>query len=251
MGICIAYTGKLREPALVPELMRDLQVKAEAIGWPCKTMSELVAEGLVSCSGLDGITLYPHRACEPLHFHFDREGTLINHDYYTLLGDTEKARMMRQALAESAALTRRLVGGSQGKDGRPGRVQGGGSGLRASLGVPGMPEAPGQAFFEQGTRYNWTKTQLAGAKVHAAVCAILHLVKQRYAPELEVTDDTGYFADEDYEKLEAQLAHTDYLRSLTAQAVEAAAASATGPMTLDAFVDRINEELAEARNKLH
>ena len=52
MGICIAYTGKLREPALVPEFIRDLKAKAQAVGWPCKTMDELVAEELVTCSGL-------------------------------------------------------------------------------------------------------------------------------------------------------------------------------------------------------
>jgi hypothetical protein len=251
MGICIAYTGKLREPALVPEFVRDLKAKAEAVGWPCKTMDELVAEGLVTCAGLEGITLYPHRECEPLHFHFDREGTFVNHTYYTLLGDTEKAAMMRQALAESAALMRRLTEGSQDKAGRRDQAKGGGSGLHVSIGVPGLPEAPGKAFFEEGLRYNWTKTQFAGAKVHAAVCAILHLVKQRYAPELEVKDDSGYFADEDDAKLEAQLAYADYLTSVASQAVAAAAAPGAGPMTLEAFVDRINEELAEAKNKLH
>jgi hypothetical protein len=28
------------------------------------------------------------------------------------------------------------------------------------------------------------------------VCALLHYVKQRYAPELEVMGDSGYFVDE-------------------------------------------------------
>jgi hypothetical protein len=247
MGICVAYMGKLHDPALVPELVSDLKAKAEAVGWPSKTMTELVADGSVTCSGLEGITLHPHRECEPLHFHFDREGRFVNHFYYTLLGDTEKASMVRQALAESMAFTRKLTGRSQNAAGR-GRSKAG-KAPHVTIGVPDMPEASG-GFFEGGVRYNWTKTQFAGAKVHAAVCALLRHVKQRYAPELEVTDDSGYFVDGDYQKLEAQLAHVDYLVSITSQAAQAAASGA-GPMTLDAFVARINEELAETKNKLH
>lgn len=248
MGICIAYVGKLRAPALVGELVTDLKAKAGAVGWPCKIMAELVAEDLVTCSGLDGITLYPHRACDPLHFHFDREGTFTNHTYYKLLQDPESADMMRRALAESAALTRQLTGGAQANAGR-GEAEPGGLNVRVS--VADMPEDPGTSFFEEGSRYNFTKTQFAGARVHTAVCAILRHVQQRYAPELEIKDDSGYFIDHDYEKLETQLAYTDYMVSITKQAVEAAAASSKGPMTLEAFVDRINAELAEAKSKLH
>lgn len=251
MGISVAYKGTLRDPLLVPELVRDLEAKAKAAGWLCKTMKELVAEGLVSCSGLAGITLYPHRECEPLHFHFDRDGTFINHTYYALLTDTKMAKMMREALMESMALTRELTRGSEKKAGRRSRAQGSDEGLRVSIGVPGMPEAPGMAFFREGSRYNWTKTQCGDPKVHVAVCAILRYVKQRYAPELDVKDDSGYFVDEDYEKLEAQLAYVDRITALASQAIEAATAETGGPMTLDAFVDRINEELAEAKNKLH
>jgi len=127
----------------------------------------------------------------------------------------------------------------------------GGAGPRVSIGVPGLPEAPGVDFFKEGSLYNWTKTQFAGPKVHVAVCAILRYVKERYAPELEVKDDSGYFSEGDYEKLEAQLAYVDRITSLASEAIQAAAASSKGPMTLDAFVDRINEELAEAKNKLH
>jgi hypothetical protein len=246
MGVCIAYQGKLREPALVGELVTDLKAKAEAVGWPSKTMPELVSESLVTCSGLDGITLYPHRECEPVHFHFDREGTFTNHTYYKLLQDPETADMMRRALAESAAFTRQLTQGAQA---RAGRDRAEPEGLHVRIGIPGMPEEPGTNFFEEGSRYNFTKTQFAGARVHTAVCAILRHVKERYAPELEVKDDSGYFIDQDYEKLETQLAYADYLVSLTSQAVEAAASK--GPMTVEAFVDRINAELAEAKSKLH
>ncbi|KYF68234.1 hypothetical protein BE11_12135 [Sorangium cellulosum] len=240
MGISIAYSGKLRDPALVPELVGDLAAKAESAGWLSKTMKELVAEKRVTCSGLEGITLYPHRECEPLHFHFDEEGTFINHYYHALLSNTEMADMMRQALAESAALTRNLARSAQSAPGSGG----------PRIAVPALPEAPGAEFFKQGSRYNWTKTQFAGPKVHVAVCTILRYVKERYAPDLEVKDDSGYFASGDYEKLEAELAYVERLAAITTDAVQAAA-SGKGPMTLDAFVNRINEELAEAKNKLH
>ncbi|WP_437633254.1 hypothetical protein [Sorangium sp. So ce854] len=244
MGISIAYSGKLRDPALVPELVRDLAARAESAGWLCKTMKELVDEKRVTCSGLEGITLYPHRECEPVHFHFDEEGTFTNHYYHALLSNTEMADMMRQALAESAALTRKLTRSTQSAHAEGGR------GGAPRLTVPTMPEAPGAEFFKQGSRYNWTKTQFAGPKVHVAVCAILRYVKERYAPDLEVKDDSGYFETGDYAKLEAELAYIERLASLTTDAIQAAATS-KGPMTLDALVNRINEELAEAKNKLH
>ncbi|XXY54541.1 hypothetical protein WME91_25755 [Sorangium sp. So ce269] len=179
-----------------------------------------------------------------MHFHFDGEGTFINHTYHALLGNTEMADMMRQALAESAALTRNLAGGSRKEAERES-----GGGLRVS--VPQLPEAPGAEFFKQGSRYNWTKTQFAGPKVHVAVCAILRYVQQRYAPELEIKDDSGYFVTGDYEKLEAELAHVERITSLASSAIQAAATSSKGQMSLDAFVERINQELAEARNRLH
>lgn len=245
MGISIAYSGKLRDPALIPELVADLAAKAESAGWLSKTMKELVAEKRVTCSGLEGITLYPHRECEPLHFHFDEEGTFTNHYYHALLHDPEMADMMRQALAESAALTRNLAERAQS----PQTDAGHGGGPRIT--VPTLPEASGVEFFKRGSRYNWTKTQFAGPKVHVAVCAILRYVKERYAPDLQVKDDSGYFTSGDYAKLEAELAYVERLTSITTSAVQAAATSSKGPMTLDEFVNRINEELAEAKNKLH
>jgi hypothetical protein len=242
MGIAIAYRGRLDDPGVVAELVEDLAAKARSAGWLYKTMQELLAEGRVTCAGLEGITLYPHRECEPVHFHFNGEGTFTNHTYHALLSDTKKANMMREALAESAALTRSLT--------RAAREESAGA-QPIRIGVPDLPEAPGADFFKEGSRYNWTKTQFAGPKVHVAVCAILRYVKQRYARDLEIDDDSGYFIDGDYAKLEAQIAYVDRITSLTSQAIGAVAASSTGSMSLDAFVERINKELADADNKLH
>ena len=247
MGICIAYRGKLCEPAIIPDLVSDLKTKAKAVGWPCKTMAQLVAEGQIRCSGLEGITLLPHRACDPVHFHFDADGAFVNHLYYALVHDAEQAAMIRQAIADSNAfvesLTQRSRKQRSRKDARPRR-----GGVQVSVGIAEASADRG-TFFEQGMRYNFTKTQFAGPKVHAAVCAVLRHVQQRYAPELEIKDDSGFFEDGDYEKLESELAQVDHALSLTKQAVETVAAS--GRMTLDTFIARINAELAEAPSKLH
>ena len=248
MGICIAYCGKLREPAVIPDLMSDLKKKAKAVGWPCKTMAELVAEDHIRCSELEGITLFPHRACEPLHFHFDADGWFVNHLFYTLVHDAEEAAVIRQAIADSNAFVERLMQGSRKQSGRKGSRRRRG-GVQVTVGIADTSGDPG-ALFEQGMRYNFTKTQFAGAKVHAAVCAVLRHVQQRYAPKLEIKDDSGFFEDGDYEKLETELAQVDHVLSLTKQAVETVAASGRR-MTLDTFIARINAELAEAPSKLH
>jgi hypothetical protein len=248
MGICIGYRGKLSDPAVTGELVADLQGKARAAGWPSKTMEELLGQGLVTCAGLAGMTVYPHRECEPVHLHFDGDGTFVNHFYVGLLRDEKKAGMMMEALAESIALTRQLGARKQTGVRRPrgARRERGPASVRAAELTP-----PGAEFFKEGTRHNWTKTQFAGPRVHAAVCDLLRHVKARYAPDLEVTDDSEYFADGDYAKLEASFAYIERMVDLTTQAFATVTSGSSAPKTLDGLLDRVNAELAGARDKLH
>jgi hypothetical protein len=254
MGISIAYRGKLRSPDLVPELVADVRARAEAAGWRHKEMAELLADGTVKRAGLTGITVYPHRECEPLRFHFDAEGVFTNHHYHDMLApDSEMARMMREAFAESAALTRTLTS-SKSAGGKKGKKKGkkGAPAGAPRIEVAALPaDAGSPSFMEQGMRYNWTKTQFAGPDVHIAVCDLLRHVKERYAPDLHVKDDSGYFVDGDREKLLGQLAYVDRMVSLTASAFQSAAASKTAPRSLGALLDRVNDELAGAKDKLH
>jgi hypothetical protein len=245
MGISISYMGKLRSPDLVPELVADMRARAEAAGWLYKEMPALLAEGIVKCEGLRGISLYPHKDCEPLRFHLDAEGVFVNHFYQSLLdpGST-MAKMMLETAAESALLTRSLSKSakSAGKKGA--------GGPRVS--VAALPEDfASSSFLEQGRRYNWTKTQHAGPDVHMAVCEVLRHVKERYAPDLEIKDDSGYFEDGDRDKLLGQLAYTDRIASLAADAFQSVAASKAPPTTLGGLLDRVNETLAGAKDKLH
>jgi hypothetical protein len=107
------------------------------------------------------------------------------------------------------------------------------------------------SFIENGRRYNWTKTQHAGADVHIAVCEMSRHVKERYAPDLEVTDDSGYFEDGDRDKLLGQLGYVDRLVSLAGDAFVAAASAKKAPSSIGELLDRANEELGRAKDKLH
>ena len=248
MGISIAYQGKLSSPDLITDLITDLKARAAAAGWICKTMDELVAEGRVEGPGLRGLSLYLHKECEPVRLHVDDEGTFVNHFYHDLLRNEGKARMMMEALAESMTLTRTIAG--KGKKKKKKKAAGGmAPGLRVS--VPDLGAKPSGNFLEQGLRYNWTKTQFAGPEVHVAVCALLRHVKERYAPDLQVTDDTRYFEDGDHAKLQGAFAHLDRVVDLTARAFESAAAGSPGPTTIEGLLDRVNDELAGADDKLH
>jgi hypothetical protein len=248
MGISIAYMGKLSSPSLVPELVADVRARAEAAGWRYQEMAELLAEGRVKCSGLSGISLYPHPECEPVRFHLDAEGVFVNHFYQSLLSpDSEVARMMREALAESAALTRSIAAEGLEKKGKPKKKAGG-----LHLEVAALPaDAGSSSFLEQGRRYNWTKTQFAGPDVHIAVCELLRHVKERYAPDLQIVDDSGYYDHRDRDKLLGQLAYVDRLATTAAEAFQTVTSSKTAPQSLGELLDRVNDEIAGAKDKLH
>src|SRR5579863_3145891 len=128
MGISIAYMGKLRSPAVVPELVADVRARAEAAGWQHREMAELVASGTVKCTDLQGISLYPHKECEPLRLHFDAEGVFVNHFYHAMLTPgSGLSEMMLEALADSISLSRSLAapaGGKTGKRSQPGAPSG-------------------------------------------------------------------------------------------------------------------------------
>lgn len=243
MGISIAYRGKLSSPALIPELLMDLRARSDAAGWRRREMAELIADGTVECPGLSGITLYPHPRCEPLRFHFDAEGVFVNDRYQAWLDpSSEASKMMREALAASGLLTAKLVAGADKKGKK--RKKGGITASPVTL----PDNVLGTSFLEQGRLYNWTKTQFAGPDVHIAICELLRHVKERYAPDLEVTDDGGYFHDRDRENLEAQLGHVDRMIGLTAAAFESAGGTTT---SLGDLLERVNDELSGAKDKLH
>ena len=246
MGITIAYSGKLADPKLVGKFVEDMTEKAKKAGWQFISMEELVAEGRVKSKDLRGITLFPHPECEWLSFHLDAEGVFVNHFYHSMLTNAEHLAMVTEALRESMSLMRVELPAKKSKA----KAKGAGSKAKAKP-APDVPPSISPKFIEEGRRYNWTKTQFAGADVHIAVCALLRYIKQRYAPDLQIDDDSGYFETGDWEKLEGQLAQVERVISITKEAFEGAARSGKSPTSLSGFVDLLNEELASANEKLH
>lgn len=252
MGVCIAYRGKLSSPSLIPELIADLRARAKAAGWPYHEMPELVANGRVSCPGLTGLSVYPHPECEPVRFHFDAEGVFVNHVYQAMLTPGSKAaRAMAEAMSSMIFATPAAAPKKGSKKGAKGPKKGGES-TGPKLVVPTLPPDFGSpSFIDEGRRYNWTKTQFAGPDVHIAVCELLRSVKERYAPDLEILDDSGYYETGDRDKLLGALAYTDRILAATQSAFEAVTTSKRAPKTLDGIIDRVNDELAKERDKMH
>ncbi len=87
--------------------------------------------------------------------------------------------------------------------------------------------------------------------MHIAVCEVLRHVKERYAPDLEIKDDSGYFDDGDRDKLLGQLAQIDRLTSLAKEAFTSASESKKPIRSLGDLLDHVNGELAGAKDKLH
>ena len=225
MGVSIFYSGQLRDPAEIPALVRDLTARAEAAGWPVKAMPQLIAEGVVADHGLEGVTLYPHPECEPLRFHFDAEGRFIDHHFYTLLHDREKA----------VAFVEALQANERAKKARRARDRG----VTIEAVAEAAPEEPAEAIADdEHPCREWcaeacvgvsVKTQFAGAPTHVAACALLRHIKDRYAPDLEVRDDTGFFDHGDLNRLRGELAGVDALLGAFRRAVETAASEGVAP----------------------
>lgn len=166
MGIKVAYYGGISDPELITDLIHDVTVLCEKMGWPIKSVEALEAEGS-SCQGLRGISLQTHPDGEWLHLHTDSEGRFVNYRLWALAQDTEEARAILSTFQED-----RLS--------------------EAELAV--------------GVQCNWVETQNGGCVGHTGVCAVLGCLKASYAPGLMVRDDTGFFENPRFEELERQMA---------------------------------------------
>lgn len=91
MGISIHYRGRINDVAMVITLTDELEDFAQSLGWRTEHWKENLSkprtarirheEGKINITGnipLQGITLFPHKDCEPLSLTFDRNGYLIS-----------------------------------------------------------------------------------------------------------------------------------------------------------------------------
>jgi hypothetical protein len=223
MGITIAYRGKLSDPGRVDEMVHEVQAFASHMGWRTWTVAELVAEGHIKGTALRGITVSVDPECEAVHFHIDDQGRFVNHSYYAYAHDAEARAMFVEAMQNMAAF------------------------MPASAGLPGTGL---DAFLAEGVTYNWTKTQHGGPAAHVQACTVIRFVRDRFAPELEVTDDTGYFEHGRLEELEAQMAQIDQALHLARRAVERISQEG-GSSDLQGLIERLQHYMDEERDMLH
>ena len=88
MSVTIHYRGRLREPARIDELTREISDIAAGMQWPYHLYEEdwdFETAGpearpadlsAVAAGGLKGVHFVPHLQCEPVWFCFDRHGRL-------------------------------------------------------------------------------------------------------------------------------------------------------------------------------
>jgi hypothetical protein len=223
MGITIAYQGKLSDPGRLDEMVRDVQAFAEHMSWRTWTVAELVEQGHFQNTDLRGITVSVDPKCEAVHFHVDDQGRFVNHSYYSYIHDAKQREMLVEAMQHMVGF------------------------LPASTKKPG-PEL--NAFLAEGLTYNWTKTQHGGPAAHVQVCTLIRFVRERFAPDLQVTDDTGYFEHGRLEELSSQMGYIDQALHFAQRAMERISQEG-GSSDIPGLIDKLQRYMNEERDRLH
>ncbi len=181
MGICINYRGRLRNVAELPQLMAELQIACAKLGWVCKLVDERIL----------GVAQRFNIATSETQGAVTTETFQV---YDVPVDDHVRGAIIQPPDCETLTLT----------FGRAGQLI---YYSEARFGERG----PGCYGLIQD--YLWVKTQFSGPKTHTQVCDLLRLV-EKYAAELEVHDDAGYWETGDY-----QVLLTEWLRSLAMFAI--------------------------------
>lgn len=250
MGVTIAYTGKLSDPAAVSRLTEDMSRLCSDMGWPVRDVQSVVLESALvkpTSTNLRGISVQTHPHCEWLHLHVAPDGRLVNHFYWSMLQDTEHAARIMESLRENERAVSAMIGKcSATSTTRPGRSAGN------SVHLHKVDLTPKELDLNAGAEYNWVKTQYGGVNAHVAVCRVLAHVKDRYAPELQVKDDSGYFDHGRLEQLEHALAEVDYLRARVMNAFgKIANQSQTHHGNVGELLEKLEQLLGADRDMLH
>ncbi len=223
MGITIAYQGQLSDPGRVDEMVREIQAFAGHMNWRTWTVAEMVAQGHIKDTDLRGITVSVDPKCEAVHFHLDGQGRFVNHSYYSYIHNAEEREMFFEAMQNMVGF------------------------MPASTKKPG-PEL--DTFLAEGVTYNWTKTQHGGPAAHVQACTLIRFVRERFAPELEVTDDTGYFEHGRLEELTAQMGQIEQAIHLVQRAAERISQEG-GVSDVPALIEKLQHYMDEERDMLH
>jgi hypothetical protein len=224
MGITIGYIGQLADPGRVDEMVREIQGFAAYMetGWKTWTAAELVAQARIKDTGLRGIRVEVHPRCEELDFLVDDAGRFVNHRYHACVHDLEARAMFVLAMQHTIGL------------------------LPASVQRPG-PEL--DAFLDEGVTYNWADTQGAGPAGHVQACNLVRFVRDRFAPELQVMDSSGYFDHGRMDQLEGQMGEIDRTIHLMHRAADRICEEDV--TSLDDLLAKLQRFMNEDREMLH
>lgn len=153
MGVSISFRGAQPSPPLRAAALSFAREHASAMEWRVEAVSlerpqAFLGTRVFECARIEGVSLLPHFACEPLPLVFlDGPGLLVD-------------SFVRDEGRNEVSLT----------------------------------DGP------------LLKTQFAGPAVHEEVCDFLAELKRRFVPDLEVDDESGFYAGRDREALEAAYA---------------------------------------------
>lgn len=224
MGITIGYIGQLADLGRVDEMVREIQAFAAHMdmGWKTWTAGQLVAQERIKDTGLRGIRVDIHPRCEELSFLVDDAGRFVNHSYHACVHDLESRAMLVLAMQHTIGL------------------------LPASTRRPG-PEL--DAFLAEGVTYNWAQTQGGGPAAHVQACNLLRFVRDRFAPDLQVMDSSGYFEHGRMDQLEVHMGEIDRTMHLMRRAADRACEE--GVTSLDDLLAKLQRFMNEGRDLLH
>ncbi len=97
--------------------------------------------------------------------------------------------------------------------------------------------------------YCWVKTQFGAVEGHVAVVELLSFLKQEFFPDLEVSDESGYWDDRDWKGLADKLGRTQAMIDAMADGLRASplsAEAAEAPEIVAARVERIARQVQQA-----
>jgi hypothetical protein len=234
MGVIVAYEGSLEDASRMPELVERIRNACRSLGWQCQDVHEL--GGSEACRALSGVSLCVHPRCDWLHLHVEPDGRFVNLFYWELANDRQCAERFFGMLRENQRQIEEL--GMAGKAAPRSK--------KRSVEVVQLdPEA---IDVDAGIGYNFVKTQHGGAMAHVAVCSVLRWVKEEYAPNLQVSDDSEYFESGDLARLERELAAVDAVIAALSRGLGHDAGEVG---SIDDLVERIESVLADLRGHLH
>ena len=222
MGITIGYIGQLADPGQVDEMVRGIQGFAAHMQWQTWTAAELVAQARIKDMGLRGIRVEVHPRCEELDFLVDDAGRFVNHAYHAYVNDIRQRAKFVLAMQHTIGL------------------------LPASTKRPG-PEL--DAFLAEGVTYNWAHTQDGDPAGHVQACNLIRFVRDRFAPDLQVMDSSGYFEHGRMDQLEGQMGEIDRTIHLMHRAADRVCEE--GVTSLDDLLAKLLRFMNEDRDMLH